>query len=104
MRAVLVKPPPDDRKFRKPALVCDETFHQKLSVPGPFVVVLKVDVCPSAISPLRPAANPSCDTFVNPCQTVSPPVAHGRLVAFSASGSGTVGITTSVAIALVTDP
>src|SRR5258708_37212328 len=56
---------------------CEDTFHQKLSVPGPLTVV-SIHVCWLSITePLCAASIPSWVTFVTTPQTASPPLLHG---------------------------
>src|SRR5829696_4827012 len=73
-----------------------ETFHQKLNVPGPFTVVSNVVAWLCVIGPLRPASMPSSDTRGWPIQAADPLVSQIQLVASSASGSGTAGVTVNV--------
>src|ERR1043166_1032924 len=79
------KLPPRSR-FRKSNPASDETFHQKVSIPGPVSWVSTQDSVLSPMLPLWPAFTPSWVTLVCANQIVWPPVVHVRLVASSASG------------------
>ena len=68
-------------------MVCDDTFHQKLSVPGPVTVVCSVEDWLLVMAPLRAAEMPSWVVFVCENQLVAPLVDQTRLVLFRASAS-----------------
>src|ERR1043165_2561718 len=80
--------------------VSDETFHQKLSVPGPTTVVCIEFEPLLPIVALRAASVPSCDTIVWPSHDGEPFVVHVRFVVSSAVLRGTIGVTTSTAFEL----
>src|SRR5262245_38442385 len=91
-------------KRRKSLVASEETFHQKLTVPGPVTVVWNELVAVWPIFPLRAAWSPSWLTVVWPTQGGLPLVVQTRFVALSASGSGTRRLTWSVALELVAAP
>ena len=81
-----------------------DTFHQKLTEPGPLTVVSKAVVWLCVIAPLRAASTPSMVMLVWPSHAGEPVVSHVRFVASSASGSGPAGVTPSVAVLLTRLP
>src|SRR5262249_31328723 len=95
---------PLTENVRKSAFLSEETFHQKVNVPGPVTVVLSREDWPSKIGPACPAAIPSCEGLVTPCQWRAPSVTQTKPVELRAKSSGTVGITVSVATELVAEP
>src|SRR2546426_10706203 len=62
-----------------------EILHQKVSVPGPVMVVCKVEDCELLIMPVWAAARPSCVVVVWANQGALALVVQVKFVALSAS-------------------
>src|SRR3954463_13543037 len=83
-----------------------ETFHQKLSVPGPVMMALRVESLPSAMCPLCAASLPSKLVASCPLQSPAPEVDHVMLVSLlsRASASEMTWVTMRTAFELVSVP
>src|SRR5260370_27012588 len=100
---MLVSNFPLTAKLRKSNHSSEETFHQKVKVPGPLTVLSSSDCWLSLIAPLCAATIPSWVILVWANQGALPWVIQVRLGASSAGPSGKdVGRTTTVATRLVT--
>src|SRR5688572_17437300 len=77
--------------------VSQETFHQKVNVPGPLTVVSNVVVWLCVMMPLRPASTPSRAITGCPIHGAEPVISQIKFVASSATGNGTAGVTDKVA-------
>src|SRR4051794_8196504 len=95
---------PPTRKLSASESARQETFHQKDTVAGPVTTIDKRDTWPVLTRPLCPAATPSWETLVNPCQTALPSVVQINPGALRATGKGTVALTVSNALELVMEP
>ena len=84
--------------------VSEETFHQKLTVPGPVTVVCMEPEFPSLTAPLRAASTPSCVTAGCPIHGGDPLVVQVQVGVSSASAREINGVTASSALELVTVP
>ena len=82
----------------------EETFHQKLIVPGPVTVVWNEVVWLSPMRPLRAASVASRLTAVWPTHGGVPFVVQRNVGASSASASGTNWFTMSAALELTAPP
>ena len=82
----------------------EDTFHQKLTVPGPVTVVCIEPEVPSATGPLRAASTPSWLTINWPTHGAELLVVHTQAGVSSASARKINGVTLSSASELVTLP
>ena len=85
-------------------MVCEETFHQKLIVPGPRIVVCTEAEPLCGTSWMRAESAPSCATAIWPTHAGEPLVAQTKFVVSSASASGTSVLTVSAAFMLFAVP
>src|SRR6266508_4010361 len=84
--------------------VSEDTFHQKLTVPGPVTVVCRVPELPSPTAPLRAASTPSCVTTDCPIQGGEPLVVQTQAGVSKVSANETNGVTVRTAPELVVVP
>jgi hypothetical protein len=85
-------------------LVSEETFHQKLTVPGPVTFVRRALESSSPAALLRAASTPSCVTVACPTHGAESLVVQTQSGVSKASASGRTGVTVSRALELVTLP
>src|SRR5436189_247400 len=83
---------PSTKNFRKSLLVSDETFHQKLSVPGPVMVLNAVTAELLLMAPLCAASTPSCETRLWPNHAGVPIVSQARVASVSKTCSNEMGV------------
>ena len=91
---------PSTKKMNGSQQLSDETFHQKLRVPGPVTVVCTQlsSLCPRM--PLRAASTPSCVLVVCVSHEASPPVVQANSGASKASPNAGTLLSTMVSTAL----
>ena len=84
---------PETRSCRKSRPYVLDVFHQKLSLPGPVVVVCTQELWSKVSAPLRAAAIPSLLTAVCPNQGASPPEVQTHPGSSRAAASGAKAMT-----------
>src|SRR5204862_6219152 len=95
---------PETRNCRKSRPYVLDVFHQKLSLPGPVIVVCTQELWLKVSAPLRAAAFPSLLTAVCPNQGASPPEGQTHPGSSRAAESGAKPMTVwDVALGGVTE-
>src|SRR5206468_7011877 len=89
---------------RRSSDLSEETFHQKLTVPGPVTLVRRELEASSPGAPLRAASTPSCVTVGCPTHGAESLVVQTQPGVSKASANGRIGVTVSRALELVTLP